>query len=262
MTGFGFLGKGRDMDQTNALGMLVQHYQEAADNWCRVAADLRAAFAQLDDATFEREMPATRFILTWMRELKKYQDSFGTLVKRRKCPPVADDFTAAVAFSLEQFLAARGFPRLVRSEETTHRARHASRPDISLRSRFADTLIATIECKTDFGWKRNSWKADFQERTQRLQAAFPGCLSYLCVLCEKRWDCDEKQWFCLSRVSPMRLIDPIKDSDILAPIEPMFLGMLARLRDSISSDLIEAVSRLSEAEKSELQRRLAAHVGS
>jgi hypothetical protein len=244
------------MDQPIALQMLVQHYQDAADNWRRVAAELRTAFEHFDDAAFERELPATRFVLSWMRELKRYQDSFGTLIKRRKRPPVADDFTAAVAFSLESFLAARGFPGLVRSEETTHRARHASRPDISLRSRFADNLIATIECKTDFGWNRNDWQADFLQRTQRLQAVFPGCVSYLCVLSEKSWDSDEKQWFCLSKVSPARLTDPIKDSDILAPIEPMFLGMLARLRDSINQDLLEAVSRSSEAEKNVLRRRL------
>src|SRR5262245_14951205 len=43
-----------------------------------------------------------------------------------------DEFTAAVALCLEQFLASRGLAGRVACEETTHRARGAKRPDVSV----------------------------------------------------------------------------------------------------------------------------------
>src|SRR5438067_2309921 len=111
------------MNQLLAFQLLTAYFQESAQSWRRIADELRTTFAAMDDTSFERERPATQFILAWMRELKRHQHNFGVLVCRRKRPPVADDFTAAIALSLEQFLAARGFPGMVRCEETTHRRR-------------------------------------------------------------------------------------------------------------------------------------------
>jgi hypothetical protein len=244
------------MNHQGAFQLLTQYFQGAVETWRHIADELRTTLANSDDVSFERERPATKFILIWMRELKRYQDNFGALIKRRKRPPVADDFTAAVAFSLEQFLATRGFPGMVRCEETTHRERRASRPDVSLRSPLADTLIATIECKTDFGWNRNNWRDAFHERRQRLQTEFPGCASYLCVLCNKNWNSTEKQWVCLSRLYPTQLADPIEDSDILAPIEPMFVDILAKMRASYTSDGVELFGRMSAADKEKLRRSI------
>jgi hypothetical protein len=241
------------MNQQPAFQLLTQYFQGAAATWRCIAGELCTAFANLNDVSFERERPATKFILTWMRELKRYQDNFGALIKRRKRPSVADDFTGAVAFSLEQFLATRGFRGLLRCEETTHRKRRASRPDVSLRSPLAEALIATIECKTDFGWNRQGWRDAFQARTDKLQQQFPGCASYLCVLFNKNWECAEKQWFCLSRHYPTRLGDPIQDSDILTPIEPMFLEIVAKMHATKTSDLIDAINNMSDAEKEKLR---------
>ncbi len=249
------------MNKQGSLQLLTQYFHGAAETWRRIAGELRTTFASLDDAAFEREKAATKFILIWMHELKTHQDNFGTLIKRHKRPAVADDFTAAVAFSLEQFLAARGFPEMVRCEETTHRKRGASRPDVSLRSPLVNGLIATIECKTDFGWSRNRWRDAFQERTRKLQQEFPYCASYLCVLCNKKWDCTEKQWFCLSRLYPTRLTNPIKESDILSPIEPMFIDILAKMRGSRTSDIVDLIGRLSEADKNKIIRSLASGKG-
>lgn len=241
------------MNQQPAFQLLTRYFQSAAETWRCIAGELRMAFANLNDDSFERERLATKFILTWMRDLKRYQDSFGGLIERRKRPSVADDFTAAVAFSLEQFLATRGFRGLVRCEETTHRKRRASRPDMSLRSPFAEVLIATVECKTDFGWTRQGWRDAFRARTEKLQTQFPGCASYLCVLFNKDWACKEKQWFCLSRHCPTRLGDPIQDTDILTPIEPMFLGLVAKMHAAKTSDLIDAINKMSDAEKEKLR---------
>ena len=246
------------MDNSVVFPSLAQYFQKAADHWLGVAAELRSVFARLDDTSFRHQVPATKFILNWMRELKTYQDKFGALINRRKRPPVADDFTAAVAFSLEQFLAARGFVGLLRCEETTHRKRHALRPDISLRSPYAETLVATIECKTDTGWKRNQWQTDFRERSQRLQALFPSCVCYLCVLSDQKWSYADEYWVCLSKYSPARLTNPITESDILAPIEPMFLAILAKASTSFTSDALDALGRMSEAERADFLRQVEA----
>jgi hypothetical protein len=237
------------MNEQRALQLLTAYFQEAGHTWHRIADELRTTFANMDDLSFAREKPATRFILVWMRELKRYHSNFGSLFKRQKRPPVADDFTAAVALSLEQFLAARGFPGMVRCEQTTHQERGALRPDVSLRSPPSDSLVATVECKSDLGWDRGDWRVKFQERTQKLQSAFPGCASYLCVLHKKDWDCNEKQWYCLCRFPPTRLGDVISDSDILAPIEPMFVDILARMHSAINQEFVSAFSKMSESDR-------------
>jgi len=167
-----------------------------------------------------------------MRELKAFQDTFGTLIRRHKRPPIADDFTAAVALTLDLFLAANGLPEHVHCERATHRRRGATRPDISVLS--GSHLVATVECKTDFGWKRKTWKADCETRSQDLKSTFPDCTTFLCVLMDKNFDATElissplfnKEWYCLSRMPAARLSNPILDSDIFTPIEPMFISVL------------------------------------
>jgi hypothetical protein len=169
-----------------------------------------------------------------MRELRAFQKEFGRLFGRIKQPPLADDFTAAVALCLEQFLTAKDHSDRVRCEKTTHKKRGATRPDISVWSA-AGTLIATVECKTNLGWSRNEWKKQWKARNAALRKEFPGCSSYLCVFTQKNWNSEEflnspeceKQWFCLSKESVGKITDPL--NAILHPIEPMVLAILARL---------------------------------
>lgn len=123
------------------LQLLTDHFKTAAGDWCRIADELGNALALPDDF-LKAERPASTFILTWMRELRAFHEKFGSQFGRRKQPPLADDFTAAVALCLEQFLAARGYPGRVRCEETTHKKRGATRPDVSVLSD-ANLLVAT-----------------------------------------------------------------------------------------------------------------------
>ena len=169
-----------------------------------------------------------------MRELRAFRKRFGSLFGRRKQPPLADDFTAAVALCLAQFLAARGHAGSVRCEQTTHKKRGATRPDVSVLSS-AGRLVATVECKTNLGWNRKGWREKCEARNAALLGRFPGCTPYMCVLTQKNWDSTEflgspysgKQWFCLSKVGVGKLTDPA--GDILHPIEAMFLSILGRL---------------------------------
>jgi hypothetical protein len=226
------------MNQPFAFQLLSQYFKAADEAWHQIADELKNAFKVADDHSFESECPATKFILTWMRELKGFQTNFGKLFGRKKRPPSADDFTAAVALCLEQFLAAKGYQTRVFCEKTTHKKRGATRPDISIWSQ-VDKLIAAIECKTDFGWIRKKWKEKWEKRDNRLAEKFPACTSYLCVLTKKNWDTSEfenspyfrERWFCLCKRSPAWLSDPIPETDIHTPIEPMFLAILTKLRE-------------------------------
>jgi hypothetical protein len=205
--------------------------------WHRIADELRKTFDSSDDASFLADRQATKFILTWMREIKKFQKDFGILCKRMKRPSIADDFTSAVAICLDRFLGSRGFPETVWSERATKRKRGAPKPDVSVWSE-SETLVAAVECKTDFGWSRKYWKENFEQRTKDLEEYAADCASYLCVLSEKGWEPFEfknspnfkKRWFCLCNEGPAWVSNPVKDTEILTPIEPMFLDILERLR--------------------------------
>jgi hypothetical protein len=201
-----------------------------------VTESLQTAFSELDDKQFVDSRLATRFILSWMRDLKHYHREFGELFNRRKRPPIADDFTASVAICLNEFLKSRGYFNTVRSEETTHRHRNATRPDVSVRQ--SSDLLATIECKTNFGWNRNNWQIDHEVRSDTLRELCPDCTTYLCVLTQKNWDSTElresqkfgTEWFCLCNENVGELESPVPDSAILTPIEPMFIDTLMKLR--------------------------------
>src|SRR5579883_3084677 len=118
------------MTMTDATQLLNQHFAASYDGWVRIADALKGQFVGLKDDAFLAERPATKFILAWMKKLGEFQTKFGHLFGRKKRPPKADDFTAAVAVCLEQFLAARGLAERVGSEETTHRVKGAKRPDV------------------------------------------------------------------------------------------------------------------------------------
>jgi hypothetical protein len=215
------------------LQLLTDQFKAASGAWYGIADALQNALNLPDDSLLA-ERPASKFILTWMCELRAFHKRFGSLFGRKKQPPLADDFTAAVALCLEQFLAVRGHSGQVRCEETTHKKRGATRPDISVLSG-AERLVATVECKTNLGWKRKAWKEECEARNAALLALFPDCAPYMCVLTQKNWDSEEflnspsygRQWFCLSRVGVGKITDPA--NDILRPIEPMFLAILGRL---------------------------------
>jgi hypothetical protein len=229
--------RGFNMTLQTAPQLVTAFFGRAVHAWVEITEALGTTFASCDNATFQAEYPATNFILSYMRDLKTFQSIFGSLFRRQKRPPAADDFTAAVALALVQFLAARGFPNRVRSEQKTHGRRGATRPDISIRSD-SEKLLATVECKTNLGWAREEWKDQCEKRTAALQGMFPGCTSYLCVLSASNWDTSEfttspsfgKHWFCLYRLRPGLITNPVSPTDILTPIEPMFLSILRALQ--------------------------------
>lgn len=229
---------------TDAVQLLNKHFAATHETWVQIAGALKETFASLTDDAFMKDCPATKFILAWMKSLREFQTKFGTMFGRIKRPPKADDFTAAVALCLEQFLAARGFAGRVACEEATHRARGAIRPDISVYS-LSGQRVATVECKTDFGWSRQKWKEKIEKRTEQLVVSCPGSDFFLCVMTRRNWDYSVfessplcgKRWFCLTAVPLGRITDHVADADILLPIEPMFLDILAKLRGELALEI-------------------------
>jgi hypothetical protein len=244
---------------TDATQHLKQHFATTYDAWVRIADTFKGNIARLKEDSFLAERPATKFILAWMRELGEFQTQFGKLFGRIKRPPKADEFTAAVAICLEQFLAARGLAGRVGSEETTHRAKGAKRPDISVYS-LSGQRVATVECKTNLGWTRKNWKDQIGKRTKQLRASCPSSESFFCILTRSNWDYSEferspqcgKQWFCLSAVPVGRISDPVADSDILVPIEPMFLDILAKVRGGF----VEQIRQMAPDDQQKVLRSL------
>ena len=246
-------------EPSEVVHLLSEHFRGANDCWRRLARKLYEDMCGLDDTSLLAEQPATKFVLAWMRELAEFQSSFGELFGRKKRPPAADDFTAAVGLSLVQFLATRGFDNrlfeMVVCEETTHREKNAKRPDISVKSFFRKELVATVECKTQVGWNRKDWKDEYEGRVSELRKDFPRSTPFLCVLTQANWNFSEfeiapdykKHWFCLSTVSPDRISDPVADSDVLCPIEEMFLAIFATLQDAYREDLQQMPEEIQQA---------------
>lgn len=211
---------------------------KSLDGFRAAASGLATAFRSLNNEQVLDSRIATKFILSWMRDLTYYHKQFGELINRSKRPPIADDFTASVAIALREFLTARGHENSVYCEKPTHRSRGATRPDISVLDGRSQ-LLATIECKTNFGWNRKGWQIAFETRENALKKLFPNCTSYLCIMTKINWDSSEldksnklgTSWFCLCNDYIGRLRGAITDENIFTPIEPLFVATLEKLEN-------------------------------
>src|SRR5437868_6267569 len=105
------------MEPPNPSKLITQYFASAANSWRGIRDELWRTFENSDQACLLRDRPATNFVLTWMRELKAFESTFGDLFSRGKRAPAADSFTAAVAISLSQYLAVNGFCKAVECEK-------------------------------------------------------------------------------------------------------------------------------------------------
>lgn len=100
-------------------------------------------------------------------------------------PAAADYFVETILFFLKLFLVSKGGGLRVEAEKAIEKKKGAMRPDISIWK--ASELIAIIECKTQLGYNRSSWEADFLNREKRLKVAFPNAKAYLVVSTNDNW---------------------------------------------------------------------------
>ena len=99
--------------------LISESLAQALSDYRSVTEHLHATFGEMSDDLFVESRIATKFILSWMRDLRQFHRDFGNLFNRVKRPSIADDFTASVGICLNEFLKSRGHVGCVRSEEKT-----------------------------------------------------------------------------------------------------------------------------------------------
>jgi hypothetical protein len=204
---------------------LLQRDQKYRSSLTASADVLRDLQVELRDYQFNLE--STEISEAILERLKAYyetQNQIKSMLHKRYAPAGADFFVESVLFFLKLVLASRSPSLEVHSERQIRRMRNAQRPDISIWK--GDQVVATIECKTQLGWNRGGWEADFQLREQKLQTEFPKAKAFLLVMTGSNWGGfgDNKQlgkkYFCLlADVWPGLYKSP---NQILTPIESLF----------------------------------------
>ncbi|MEW6250051.1 MAG: hypothetical protein AB1716_05345 [Planctomycetota bacterium] len=226
---------------STACDLLVEHRRTCDTAADAIFAALRSEFAACCDDGLRRTQLGTRSLLTWIAEHVKHLQHASTLCCRKVLPPVADEFTPALATVLEAFLAASGLPGRVQSEVRVVRRRGQQRPDITVWCS-PGKPAAIIECKTNLGYNRDGWRAQYEQRLAALRDLKINCPVYLCVLTQRNWETSwtrfansehyQREWICLTARWPGEISSPAAEGDILVPIEPMLTQIRARLRDS------------------------------
>ena len=169
----------------------------------------------------------SKSILVRLKCYYDYQDALKSLLNKRYAPPAADFFVETVVFYLGAVFKIYNVPLEVWSERQIEKKRGSIRPDISI-WRSGSEVVGIIECKTQLGWKRDSWESDFSERENVLRGRFPKASAFLIVMTSLNWPGfgqDEnvgRKYFCLlDDVWPNKINLDKPGDKLLNPIEPM-----------------------------------------
>lgn len=173
----------------------------------------------------------TEAILLRMAAHHRAQDEVKEFLAKRYKGASADFFVEAVLFWLRAVLCTHGSSLAAESERAVVARRGAMRPDISVWD--GDKCVAFVECKTQLGWNRHSWEADFATRQLKIQEDHLGAHGFLVVMTAANWggfgETDKlgSQYFVLSSSWPSGLTeDTVKDA-IETPIESLFRQVVA-----------------------------------
>lgn len=168
----------------------------------------------------------TRAVLFRMRAFYIAQAAIKDLLGKRYAGAGADFFVETVSFYLKALVDTHGLGVQVAAERPIRPKRGAMRPDISLWRE--DSCLACIECKTQLGWNRDGWEADFSDRKQRLASEFPHSQLFLLVMSAKNWSGFGasqylgKKYFVLSSEWPIELQLDTFEQTVKTPIEQLF----------------------------------------
>lgn len=163
-----------------------------------------------------------------LRTLKTHYDvehEVKTFLGKRVRGHAADVFVETLLLYLRVFLETHGVELTAVSERSISRKRGSIRPDISIWR--GEQLIATIECKTNFGWNRHGWEKYLRERESSVHHLFPFAKCFLVVLTEVNWSgfgSDPRvgdQLFTLCTVWPTDVSLDRPEASIRNPIEPL-----------------------------------------
>ncbi len=194
----------------------------------RLPGSLEAAFERL---AAQGPLPldgtdVTRAVLLRMSVFYRSQLRMMRYLDKRYMGAAADFFVETVVFFLKALARTHALDVDVEAERQVRRARGAMRPDISIWR--ADRCLAAIECKTQLGWKRHGWEAQFTDRESRLLSDHEDAGSFLLVLTAKNWGgfgtsafLGEK-YFVLANTWPASIDFDRMDEALITPIERLF----------------------------------------
>lgn len=165
----------------------------------------------------------TEAILLRLGAYYSTQSRIKTLLGKRVGTAGADFFVEALLFYLGVLATSHDLEIEVASERAIARRRGAMRPDLTIWR--GSKCLAFIECKTQLGWKRGTWSADFESRELRIVEEHVGARGFLVVMTEANWSgfgTDPRvgeKLFVLSRPWPGSLDPETVRAGILNPIE-------------------------------------------
>ncbi len=225
------------MNSSNSVKLLERAFVSQTRAMPRIAKQLELSFRKAPSKSgFERSELATMFIVRWLYEYTAFQHSINEQFNRRVTHPAADEFTAAVAFTLEQFLCARGFRGWVHSEIQVPGVKKLQ-CDIVVKS--PDNIpVAVIECKTQFGRSRYEWENQQSGRENTIRKVHRKLIVALCVHRRANWNvtwaafdkgiAKGKHWVCLMQNDPKTIAEC---NQLHGRIEPLFSLIAARCKE-------------------------------
>jgi hypothetical protein len=173
----------------------------------------------------------TKAIILRLKTYYETQDEIMKFLGKKSVAPASDFFVETVVFYLKLLLEQSKSRLKIKSEARFYTKNSYIKPDISLWD--GKKVVAIIECKTNLGFARKKWEADFKAREKDLKIAFPKAKAFLLVLSSKNWSGfatnDKKvgiQYFSLSTTSLRKIKDKPLDTVIKNKIEPLFKQLL------------------------------------
>jgi hypothetical protein len=127
----------------------------------------------------------TETVLNRLKHHYQTQALIKSLLDKHKMKDGADFFVETVLFFLKAYLEKLNPDIKIYSEIAIVRRKGAIRPDISIWN--GGELIAIIECKTQLGYSRNSWKEEFLLRKTVLESTHPNAKFLLLVMTGNNW---------------------------------------------------------------------------
>lgn len=212
----------------------VSRYLEALKARASSIKVLYESLKQLGPIPIEGQEVTTSIL----RTLKTHYDvehDVKTFLGKRVRGHAADVFVEILLLYLRVFLETHNVGLTAVSEKSISRKRGSIRPDISIWR--GEQLIATIECKTNFGWNRHGWEEHLRERERRVHHLFPSAKCFVVVLTEVNWPGfgnDPRvgdQLFTLCKVWPTDVSLDHPGASIRNPIEPLFRQLKRRAED-------------------------------
>ena len=208
--------------------MIIEFHDEYAQALDNLSITLKDSYKQMKTlCKTDPDFSYTNTIANRMRVFYLMQWKTKVFLGKRIAQSGSDFFVETILFFLKLFNDVENPNLEISSERSVQRKRNSKRPDISV-WRGSD-LCAVLECKTQLGWSRGNWRADFESRELTLKEIFPDVKMFLFVMSSCNWpgfgDHPRigKQLFCLLDVWPTELsIPPEKSMLYPTPIEDLF----------------------------------------